>query len=171
MDLALGKQLLHGQRAPGNQPTTAAGTVKRLQFDFDVASVTGNFQAHRALSGDDVRVVEGWQQHCTAAGRQIGSDALPLLRVPIVEYDSGARSLRAQPLDSRRIPGHDDGRLHAQPPGGQGNSLCMISRRKRHHPGAPFGLAEAQESIEGAPYLETAAMLQGLCLYQHTASC
>lgn len=146
---------MQSRRDSGDQRAAADG-------DEDIrhpgARVGGEFEADRALSGDDDRVVEGVDQ-AQSVGLELGHErerAVHRVRQP---YRRAGRLGDLDGSRGRRLR-HDDGRLHAQRLGHDRDGDGVVPAAHRHHPGRAVGLAQRQELRRRPARLEGAGALQ-----------
>ena len=125
-----------------------AASANRHDDDVDVVPVANDLETERALSGDELQVVE--RMHI---GQAAVSDELLCFLVRVVpdravQNDLGAVAARGGDFRGRRILGHDDHGLDAVDAGGKRDSLCMIARRGADHTAAALILGKQHELVE-----------------------
>ncbi len=160
---ALRRQLGHGRRTTGHQPTAA----HRHQQQIEIADLLVELQRRGALTQHDVAVLEGVDE-----GRPGGPDPFQGRRLSIgdraIEGDHlGACGFDEPPLGGRSVPGNEHHGRHGQHLGRGRHRRPVVSRRHRNHPGRPLRGRDLGEPMEGPPELEGAGPLHALDLAQH----
>ncbi len=162
-DAHAGPQRLGGNRNPRDEPAAADGHDDGV----DLGAGVEEFEADRALPGDDARVVERVDERQPALGDQFVDTLRGIVEGGAVEDDLGAESARGSDFGERRALGHDDDRRHAERPGGEGDTLRVVARRLRDDAARALVVGQVDHAVEGAAHLEGAADLRVLGFEEH----
>ena len=147
---------LQRQRHAGGQATAADG------HDDHVGCVRGQLQAHGALAGDDVGVVEGGQEAVAVHRGQFDGERARFVEAAAVHAHRGAPVRHAGHLGVRRAHGHHGDGLHAQAVCGPGQALGVVAGGGGDDRAAVAAFARHQQGIQGAAHLVRAGALQVL---------
>ena len=126
----------HGH--PGQQPAAAGRDHQRVELGV----VVEQLERHRALAGDHGGVVVGVHERAALGGQPLGLGG-GLGQVGAVQHDAGAEHLGALHLHERRVRGHHDGGLDAEPGRVAGDGLGVVAGRHGDDTAAPLVLARA----------------------------
>ena len=148
----------------GREPAPAHGHEDRLD---GLGVLLKDLHPHRALAGDDVRVV---------VGRHVGEAALGAKRLGMagglvegVADDHGFAAARphARDLDAGRRARHDDDRRDAEPLAREGDALRVVAGRGRDDAARQRFARQARHLVIGAADLEREDRLEVFALEQH----
>src|SRR5579859_851019 len=135
---------------PGDQPSAADGHHDR----FDVREIFDDFEGDGGLTRDDVGVIEGRDHGEMLLRHQRFGLCVAVGGGPPREDDLPTPFLHAFDLHRGRGFRHHDHGAHAEPVGGPGDGLSVISRRVRDDAAVPVRLGEAAHRGECAAGLE-----------------
>ena len=120
-----------------------------------------------ALAGNNQRIIEwmdkGQPGFC-------GDTVAVLLGLCIMiprKHDLGSQCTHSVHFDFRCRMRHDDDRAHAEMPGGQSHTLCMVARARSDHSSRTFRWRQARNAVVRASYFETENGLLVLTLEQY----
>ena len=154
---------LEGDCGAPEQATSREARDERI----DAAEVFEELEPDGALTGDDVRVVEGMHGHEPLVSREAFRLELRFVLGLAVDPQLRAEALDSGPL----VRGHqlreaDDGpRLDA--PGGEGHRPAMVAGGDGDHTLCAFVRVERAQAVGGATDLEGAGFVRGLELEMH----
>ena len=162
------KRVGTGQRDSRSEPAPADRNRDQWRWRCaGLGQLIEDFEADRALSRDDVPIVEARHQCRAGPGREPRGNRLAILGAAVVEDDLRALGPRSVDFQRWRVGRHDDRRRDAQAPRGDRHALRMIARREGHHAPRPLVIVEQQQAVGRAPQLECAAGLEALALEPH----
>lgn len=144
-----------------------------LEIFEDLAArgeVLENLQPARALSGDDVGMVEGGNDRRAGLLREAGADLLAILGFPVIADHLCAARAHPFGLHRRRVVRHHDARADAEQPRRLRDALGVIAGRERDDAPGLLRIGQPRERIECAAELERAGALQDLRLDQHASA-
>ena len=139
-----------GARHHGHAGEQAAAAGRHHQR-VELGVVVEQLQRHRALTGDDRRVVVGVHERAALVGRAAGPPAVASPRSSPCSTTRGTEHLGALHLHERGVGGHHDGRLDAQPGGVARDGLGVVAGRHGHHTAPALVLGEASGACSSAP--------------------
>ncbi len=148
------------QAASRDKPTTAAWREHRIQSQSLGTRIGCQLDANRSLPGNDVGMIECGHECRAFFLRDMRCDMFAILTVAIVQHDVRTERPGIELLDLGRILRHDDRGIDAEPLRGKRDPLSVISGRVSNDARATLGMAELEQSIECAPDLESASVLQ-----------
>ena len=90
-------------------------------------------EAKRALSGDHVGIIEGWNKHCSGLQREGPGLAQTVIEHRTAKDHRGAVVLGGLEFGERHRVGHEDGGVSPGERRGQRHPLSMVAGRRRHH--------------------------------------
>jgi len=149
-----------GERRAGHESASAAAHHDIVRMHAELDRLFDDFQADRALSGDDVRIVEGGHEHRAAFGRETCGYLLAAFAFAIVFDDRCAQRERVLHLYPGGVRRHHDRGRYAEQPGRGGDPLRVVARREGDHPGPALYRVELHETVVGTPELERTRVLQ-----------
>ena len=156
VDLAVRLQVLDGIGHARNQPAAA----DRHQHRVHVRHLLQDFQAHRALACDHVRVVEGMHKgHPLLLAQVLGVRACVVIR-PRHQMDLRAVTLRRLNLRNRRDIRHADDRSRPALLRTQRHTLRVVARAARNHATAQFLRRQLRNLVIRPAHLERTRHLQ-----------
>ena len=152
----------------GGDPGDQAAAADRHEDRVEAAAVLAeDLHRHRALSGDHVRIVVGWDEgHAFALGQLQGMGQRIGEGVAVQQRLAAARQ-HALDLELGSGARHHDHRPHAQALRRQGQALGMVAGGGGDHPAGLLLVAQARDTGVGAADLEGEHRLQVLALEQH----
>ncbi len=144
----------------GDQPAAA----HRHQQQFQLRRLVQQFQAHRALAGDDQLVVVGVDEGQAALGGDLPGPLAGLADAVAVQDHLRPEGAGARHLHVRRVAGHHDNRRDAQLPGVVSHRLGVVAGGHGDHPASARLRAQGFQLDQGPAVLERAGKLQVLQL-------
>ena len=144
------------EAAARDQAAAAAGDQGGVGRGAECRRLLGELEPGRALPGDDLRVVVGFDEGRAGALRQLGADRLAQLPLAVVGPDLRAQRPGALELDRRGVGRHHDGRGLAERLRGGGDPLGVVARGI----GDDRARRDLADGVVGAPELERAGPLQ-----------
>ena len=146
--------------AASHQAAAADGHDQNVQ----IRHILKQFQGHRALTGDHVRVVEGgYEQFAGFLG--MGQGGIPRgVEIDAFQNDLCAQVLGPPDLGEGGAFRHVDGRRDVQSPGVIGHALGVVTGRGGDDAARTFVIRQAAQLDPGATDLERARDLQILQL-------
>jgi hypothetical protein len=149
---------------PGDESAAAdrdEDGVRRLRM------LAQDLHADGALTGDDVRVVEGMNEGQTLLGHQLARMGIGFIIGIAVQHHLAAVGAHRTDLDRRRSTRHDDGRLESEPAGAERHALRMITSAGRDHATRTRLGIEMDQLVVGPAQFEGEHRLQVLAFEQH----
>ena len=120
-------------------------------------------EAHRALTGDDERVVERMDERAPGLLEQRGQPLEGFAWPAGFQVDSGAVSLRRLDLHGTRSLPHDDEAVDALQRRAVRKRLRVVPGRDPDHPRSPLVRGPGTRACSGLARLEGAGALEELC--------
>src|ERR1035437_155800 len=127
---------------------------------FDVGDLLEQFEADGALAGDDLGVVEGVDEGAAFFNAAAQGLFAGFVVAGAEENDLGAVGAGGGDLGLRSGERHDDLGADGAGSGGEGDTLGVVSGAGRDDAALAFGLAERQQLVERASFLERAGALE-----------
>ena len=157
-DLDARVQRLGIGRDAGDQSAATDGNKNGV--DFIAVELPQDFHGNRALTGDDVGVVEGMHKNQISLTAQLGGMLVGVIVVIPVQYDFAAQIRNGLELDFGRSQGHDDDRRDSPSAGGQRNALCMVAGGSANHPALRADCRQLRNFVVSAANFERKHRLQ-----------
>ena len=154
---------MRGQQRTGQQ----AAAAQRNEQGIQPAHVFQQFLYRGALSGNDVGMIEGWNQGQALLLDQVARHLFAILGQAVIADHACSVAQRSGFFGCRRIVGHDDGGGNAQQLRSQGDGLGMIARRERDHARLALGRRQVGHRVVAAAKLEGPDALEILALEEH----
>ena len=129
-----------------------------------------HLHGHRALTGDDERVVERMDEDAARGRRERLAARLGIGVAVAVQHDLGAEVAHRAHLDGRRGLGHDDEGGKAEVAGRVGHALRVVAGARRDDAAAAFAVVEVRHAVVGAAQLEAEDRLHVFALEEHLAA-
>ena len=145
----------------GNARNQAAA-ADRHDDRFEVRAVGDDLEADGALSGNDMRVVIGMDEHRAAAGDGLLHDRLAIGDCLAVDDHLRAEGAGGGDLHEGRWPRHDDGCRDAKPLGVPGDRLGVVAGGHGNDAAGAFVGRKRQQLDQRAAFLERGGRLQVL---------
>src|SRR2546426_2042765 len=157
----------HARRAPrGREPDHDARDEPAAAHRHDHrphgGQLRGDFESHRRLPRDDVRVVERWHPGEPLARGDPSRPPLPIPRRAPGEHHFAAPLLHARDLDRGRGLRHHDDRADSQQLSRVRYGLTMVAARVGDDALAPCGLRQAAHRVVGTADFERPHRLEVL---------
>src|SRR5581483_678484 len=121
-----------------------------------------DLEAERALSGDELRIVEGVNVGVAALGDELLGLLVRVVPDLPVQHDLGAVGLRRGDFRRRRVLRHAHDGMNAVNLRGERDTLRMIAGRRTDHAAALLLLRQIRELVERAADLVRAGLLEDL---------
>src|SRR5215203_373700 len=162
-DAATRRALPRRKRTAGEK----AAAAERGEEDVEVADLVDQLEGRRALAGDDIRVVVGWDERQAALGGELRPEHVAVVLVAVEVHDLRGVAARRRDLHRRRVLRHQHRDGHALELPRVGERLTVIAGREGENAALAGGAVEVRYSVAGAAELEGACPLQVLGLEEH----
>ncbi len=155
----------HASGEPGGLSADEAATARRGDDRVERAGLLLQLPAHRALAGDDVRVVVGMHEQRAGLPRPQLARGLGVVVVALDDLHVGAERGDAVALHRRAGGRHEHLGPVTEAPGDVGDGRPVVTTGGGDEAGG--GHVGAQHAVERAPRLEGACVLQQLQFQRH----
>jgi hypothetical protein len=126
-----------------------------------------DLQTQRALSGDDLWVVEGGHERLALARGEGGGGLRGLVIGALDQVDLAAVPANCRHLGQRRVDRHEQIRAGTEPVGDQGHGLGMVAGARRRDPPVELVPRKASHHVKGTADLEGTGELKALGFQHH----
>jgi hypothetical protein len=145
---------VQGKGDAGGEPATTN------RHDHHIRRQRAQFEADRALSGNDIRIIEGREQAVIVLLGKITGQGACFVEGFTVQAHRRTPMGDAGNLGLRRVARHHRDHRHAQPITGPGQALRMVAGRGGNHRAGVTAFARGQQGIQRAAHLVGAGALQ-----------
>ncbi len=151
-DPDLREEIFHVRTDAGDQPSAAHGDEDCV--DLIARALTQDLHSDRALSGDDVRIVERVDEGELAISSERERVVIGMIVVIAIEHGFPAEIDDGLHLDLRRRLRHHDRRRNASMSRSERDALRMIAGRRTNHAAPRCRLGQVRDLVIGAAELE-----------------